>query len=131
MKISERTHPRQVGRVKRHVRIRKRVVGTAERPRMAVFRSHQHLYVQIIDDLKGHTLVGCSTLRLRSGATLRGPSDLKTGGNREAAKWLGQLVAQEAKKQGITQVVFDRGGYEYHGRVQVLADAARQGGLQF
>ncbi len=115
---------RAIGREHRHRRIRKKVAGWAERPRLDVYRSHKQLYVQIIDDIAGKTLLGRSTKDERL-------KHLKTGGNLEAAKQLGKLVAEEALKQGITRVVFDRGGYQYHGRVKALAEAAREGGLQF
>lgn len=106
-------------RQKRHLRIRKHVVGTSERPRLNVFRSNTGLYVQIIDDQAGHTLVSAST------------KELKLGKNLEAAESLGKLVAEKALKKGITKVVFDRGGYLYHGRIKALADAARAAGLEF
>ncbi len=114
-----------VARKKRHLRIRNRLQGTSERPRLVVFRSLKHMYAQIIDDTKGHTLVAASTLD----STLRG--DLPTLKKVEEAARVGQLVAERAKDAGITQVVFDRGGYLYHGRVQRLADAAREAGLTF
>ena len=110
-------------RVKRHERVRRHVTGTAERPRLNVFRSLNNIYAQIIDDTKGVTLVSASTL----------DKELKSnyGGNKEAAKAVGQLVAKRAKDAGITKVVYDRGGYLYHGRVKELADGAREGGLEF
>ena len=116
---------RTLGRVRRHRRIRKQVTGMPDRPRMCVFRSHKHLYVQLINDLENKTLFGCSTIvpQLRQ--------QLPRGGNVSAAEQLGRFVAAEAIKRGIQQVVFDRGGYRYHGRVKALAEAARQGGLQF
>lgn len=112
-------------RVKRHLRVRKKIQGTAERPRLNIFRSSKHMYAQIIDDVKGVTLVSASTLdkELRDQIT--------NGGNVEAAQKVGELVAKRAKEKGIDRVVFDRGGYLYHGRVQALADAAREGGLEF
>ena len=109
-------------RVKKHNRMRNRFAGTAERPRLAVFRSNNHMYAQIIDDTVGNTLVAASTLELK---------DLKNGGNKEAANEVGKLVAKKAAEKGITNVVFDRGGYVYHGRVASLADGAREGGLVF
>lgn len=114
---------REIGRHIRHRRLRKRVVGLPDRLRLSVFRSHKQLYVQLIDDVAGKTLLGWSTKdeRLKS---------LHHGGNLEAAKQLGQLIAADASKQGITRIVFDRGGYVYHGRVKALADAVRAGGLQ-
>ncbi len=111
-------------RQKRHRRVRKRVDGTVERPRLNVYRSTDHIYAQVIDDAQGHTLASASTLD----AGLR---DTKNGGNVEGAKAVGQMVAERAKAAGITKVVFDRGGYLYHGRVKALADAAREGGLEF
>ena len=112
-------------RRKRHKRLRYKVAGTAERPRLNVSRSLQHIYAQLIDDTTGHTLVTASTVD----AALR-PS-LKTGGNVDAAKQVGQLIAQRGLEKGVLAVVFDRGGYKYHGRVQALADGAREGGLKF
>jgi large subunit ribosomal protein L18 len=105
-----------------HKRIRSRVAGTQERPRLAVFRSLQHIYAQLIDDGPGHTLVAAGSTE----KDLRGK-----GGNVEGAKLIGRLVAERAKNKGITRVVFDRGGYLYHGRVKALADAAREAGLEF
>jgi large subunit ribosomal protein L18 len=114
---------REINRRTRHRRLRKKVAGMPERPRLAVFRSHNHLYVQLVDDVAGKTLCGWSTKDERLKA-------LKTGGNLEAAKQLGILVATDTVKRGVKQVVFDRGGYVYHGRVKALAEAARAGGLQ-
>jgi large subunit ribosomal protein L18 len=109
---------------RRHFRVRKRVNGSPERPRLAVFRSGQHIYAQVIDDVQQHTLVAASTLdkELKS---------LATGGNIDAATAVGKLVAERAKAQNISQVVFDRGGNLYHGRVKALAEAARAAGLDF
>jgi large subunit ribosomal protein L18 len=105
-----------------HKRIRARVAGTGERPRLAVFRSINHIYAQVIDDQQGHTLVAAASTE----------KDLKgKGGNLDGAKLIGKTVAQRAKEKGITKVVFDRGGYLYHGRVKALADAAREAGLEF
>ncbi|HKE21808.1 MAG TPA: 50S ribosomal protein L18 [Bryobacteraceae bacterium] len=105
-----------------HKRIRRKLSGTAERPRLAVFRSVAHIYAQVIDDGAGKTLVAASSV----------DKDGKTnGGNVAAAKAIGKLVAERAKKKGIKAVVFDRGGYQYHGRVKALADAAREAGLEF
>jgi large subunit ribosomal protein L18 len=112
-------------RQRRHRRVRKRVAGTRERPRLAVFRSLNHIYAQVIDDTAGTTLAAASTLD----APLR--TALKSGGDIEAAKAVGKLIAERAREKGVEKVVFDRGGYLYHGRVQHLADAAREGGLQF
>jgi large subunit ribosomal protein L18 len=105
-----------------HKRIRSRVAGTQERPRLAVFRSLNHIYAQVIDDGPGHTLAAAGSTE----KDLRGK-----GGNVEGAKLIGRLVAERAKNKGITRVVFDRGGYLYHGRVKALADAAREAGLEF
>ena len=116
---------RRKGREVRHLRVRQRVRGTAARPRLSVFRSLQHIYAQLIDDETGRTLVAVSSLSLELKA------GLKNGGNATAAKVVGELVAQKARAAGISQVVFDRGGYRYHGRVKTLAEAARAAGLQF
>jgi large subunit ribosomal protein L18 len=105
-----------------HKRIRNRLAGTQERPRLAVFRSLNHIYAQVIDDGPGHTLVAAGSTE----KDLRGK-----GGNVEGAKLIGRLVAERARNKGITRVVFDRGGYLYHGRVKALADAAREAGLEF
>jgi large subunit ribosomal protein L18 len=109
-------------RLRVHTRIRARVKGTPERPRLAVFRSLKHIYAQVIDDVKGHTLVAASSAEGKGN---------KDGGNLTGAKAIGQLVAERAKDKGIKAVVFDRGGYQYHGRVKALADAARVAGLEF
>ena len=109
-------------RLKRHVRVRGKISGTPERPRLNVFRSNANIYAQIIDDVNGVTLVSANTLEKEfEGAT----------GNAEAAKKVGLTIAERAKEKGITEVVFDRGGYVYHGRVAALAEGAREGGLQF
>ena len=111
-----------------HKRIRRKLSGTAARPRLAVFRSEAHIYAQVIDDVAGATVVSASTVD--KGA--KGAKDGKTkGGNVAAAKAIGKLVAERAKEKGIKGVVFDRGGYQYHGRVKALADAAREAGLEF
>jgi len=112
-------------RLRIHTRIRRKMTGTAERPRLAVFRSVAHIYAQVIDDAKGSTVVAASSLEKSNRDTL------KTGGNLEAAKVIGKAVAERAKEKGIRQVVFDRGGYQYHGRIKALADAAREAGLEF
>ncbi len=122
-KIRQTTAQKQVIRFKRKLRIRSRVEGTSERPRLSVFRSNKHFYVQLVDDLKGLTLVAAST----NEEELRE----KVGGTIEGAKTLGNLVAKRALAKNISQVVFDRSGYLYHGRVKALADAAREGGLKF
>ena len=116
---------KNVARVRKHTRVRKKVVGTAERPRLNVYRSLSNIYAQVIDDTAGKTLVSAST----------NDSDLKGkvafGGNKEAAKQIGAIIAKKALDSGIKQVVFDRGGYIYHGRVKELAEAAREAGLDF
>ncbi|WP_281884068.1 50S ribosomal protein L18 [Paenibacillus sp. YYML68] len=112
-------------RLKRHLRVRKKIQGTAERPRLNIFRSSKHMYAQLIDDVKGVTIASASTQ----------DKELKeavaNGGNIEAATKVGSLIAERAKSAGVQQVVFDRGGYLYHGRVKALADAAREAGLEF
>lgn len=113
-------------RKRRHARLRKRVFGTAERPRLAVYRSHQHIYAQIINDEQGHTLVAASTLE----PEVKGNGD-EYFGNADAARKIGERIAQKAREKGIETVVFDRGGNKYHGRVAALAEAAREAGLQF
>lgn len=110
-------------RLKRHRRVRAKVSGTAEKPRLNVFRSVKHIYVQLIDDDAGVTLLSASSVD----PSLREQS----GGNIEGAKAVGALIAARAKEKGISRVVFDRGGYKYHGRVKSLAEAAREGGLEF
>ena len=112
-------------RKKRHKRVRYKVSGTAERPRLNVSRSINHIYAQLIDDTAGHTLAAASTVE----ADMR--TSLKSGGNVEAAKTIGKLIAERGKAVGVASVVFDRGGYKYHGRIQALADGAREGGLEF
>jgi large subunit ribosomal protein L18 len=107
-----------------HERIRKKVLGTSERPRLNVYRSLNHIYVQVIDDLKGITLVAANSAEGKKEARTK-------GGNLAAAKNVGKAVAERAKAKGIDKVVFDRGGYIYHGRVKALADAAREAGLKF
>lgn len=120
-----KSNVKEVLREKRHKRIRYKVIGTASRPRLNVSRSNQHIYAQLIDDNAGHTLTAAST----ADPTLR--EALKTGGNVEAAAAVGKLIAQRALEKGVETIVFDRGGYKYHGRVQALADGAREGGLKF
>ena len=110
---------------KRHLKVRRRVTGTSERPRLSVYRSLMNIYAQIIDDTKGVTLVSAST---KDGG-LKG--DLTAGSNIEAAQAVGKAIAQKAIEKGIKQVVFDRGGHIYHGRIKALADAAREAGLEF
>ena len=111
-------------RLARHTRVRVHLSGTTERPRLAVFRSLSHIYAQVIDDTQGRTLAAASSLDapIKSG---------KSGNKSATAKQVGALVAQRAKEKGVASVVFDRGGYKYHGRVKVLAEAAREGGLNF
>ena len=109
-------------RIKRHMRIRNTISGTPERPRLNVFRSGKHIYAQIIDDINGVTLVSASTM----------DKDFDGyGGNKEAAKKIGKTIAERAAQKNITEVVFDRGGYVYHGRIKELAEGAREGGLKF
>ncbi|AEX85280.1 50S ribosomal protein L18 [Marinitoga sp. 1135] len=115
--------PRKKLRRKRHLRVRRKVFGTPERPRMVVFKSNKHIYVQIIDDTKGHTLAAASTLDKEL--------NLEKTWNIDAAKEVGKLVAKRAKEKGIAKVAFDRGGFKYHGKVKALADAAREAGLEF
>ena len=114
---------RAIVRKRVHSRIRKTLAGTPERPRLAVFRSVKHIYAQVIDDRAGRTLVSASSNEKNA--------TVKSGGNISAAKEIGKLVAERAKQNGVTKVVFDRGGYLYHGRVKALADAARAAGLEF
>jgi large subunit ribosomal protein L18 len=114
--------PRKQIRQRIHTRIRKRLTGTTERPRLAVYRSVSHIYAQVIDDSEGKTIASASTV----------DKNAKTnGGNVAAAKTIGKLVAERAKEKGVKSVVFDRGGYQYHGRIKALADAAREAGLEF
>jgi large subunit ribosomal protein L18 len=115
----------RAARVRRHERVRKRVQGTGERPRLTVFRSLSHVYAQVIDDVEGKTLIAASDVEkdLVKAADGKAKSDV--------AKLVGEKVAERAKKAGITQVVFDRGGYPFHGRIKALAEAARAGGLKF
>ncbi len=117
------TRRRPEARVRRHRRVRKRVQGTPQRPRLAVYRSNRHITAQVIDDLAGRTLAAASTVE----------ADLRRGptGNTEGAVAVGRLVAERAKAAGVTRVVFDRGGFLYHGQVAALADAAREAGLEF
>lgn len=114
---------RKASRERRHLRVRKKISGTPERPRLSVYRSEKNIYAQIIDDVNSVTLVSASSLDKAL--------DVKSGGNKEAAKMVGELVAKKALEKGISEVVFDRGGYVYHGRVQTLAEAAREAGLKF
>src|SRR5579862_8407035 len=121
-RVRPHTHATAAGRVRRHLRVRKKVTGSTSRPRLVVNRSARHMFAQIVDDTKGHTLAQASTLD----ATVKGVSGDKTA----KARKVGELLADRAKKAGITSVVFDRGGYRYHGRVAAVADGAREGGLE-
>lgn len=112
-------------RLQRHKRVRRKITGTTQRPRLCVFRSSNNIYAQIIDDANRVTLTAASSLD----AEVKGA--VNHGGNKEAAKMVGEMIAKRAIEKGITEVVFDRGGYLYHGRVQVLAEAAREAGLKF
>lgn len=114
---------RSEARTRRHIRVRKKVFGTAERPRLAVFRSEKNIYAQIIDDVAGNTIVAASSKDKDFSS--------KVGSNKEAARLVGSAIAKKAVEKGITEVVFDRGGYVYHGRIQELAEGAREAGLQF
>ena len=116
---------RQEIRAKKHMKIRNRFSGTAERPRLAVFRSNNHVYAQVIDDVAGKTIVPASTLEKDIKAELKNTDDI------EAATKIGDVVAKRALEKGIKAVVFDRGGYIYHGKVEALAEAARKAGLEF
>ncbi len=116
---------RHSARKRRHMRLRNKVFGTAERPRLSVYRSLNHMYAQIIDDTEGKTLVAASSLEPELNDKLSSTKD------KNAAKQVGLLLAQRAKEKGITQVVYDRGGNIYHGRIAALADGAREGGLEF
>ena len=116
---------RDRARIARHKRVRKKVFGSTEKPRLNVFRSLNHIYVQVIDDFSGRTIVAASS------ADKDFKGKITTGGNIEAAKTVGTLIAQKAAGKGIKKVIFDRGGYLYHGRIKALADAARKGGLEF
>ncbi|WP_026886667.1 50S ribosomal protein L18 [Clostridium beijerinckii] len=113
---------KKASRERRHLRVRKKVFGTAERPRLSVFKSEKNIYAQVIDDINGVTLVAASSLEKDFAAK---------GGNKEGAKLVGELIAKKAIEKGIDVVVFDRGGYIYHGRIQELAQAAREAGLKF
>ncbi|MBL8152832.1 MAG: 50S ribosomal protein L18 [Anaerolineae bacterium] len=119
------TEKKQASRERRHRRVRARVTGTGQRPRLNVFRSLSNIYAQVIDDVTGKTLVSASTIDREIAKQVEGKK------KSEAAKIVGQALAQRAKAAGITTVVFDRGGYQYHGRVAALAEGAREGGLEF
>ncbi|HXH22708.1 MAG TPA: 50S ribosomal protein L18 [Dehalococcoidia bacterium] len=115
----------RAARVRRHVRLRKKIMGTPERPRLAVFRSLSHIYAQVIDDRQGHTLAAASDLDKDVASLAKGKK------KSEVATLVGKAVAEKAQKKGVSQVVFDRGGYPFHGRVKALAEAAREAGLKF
>jgi large subunit ribosomal protein L18 len=121
--VRKRTSARAASRTRRHLRVRKKVQGTPQRPRLVVTRSTKHMFAQIIDDLAGHTLASASTLD----ATLRTAEGDKTA----KARKVGELLAERAREAGISAVVFDRAGHRYHGRIAALADGAREGGLEF
>ena len=123
--LSQHKHmsPRSAARLRRQVRVRKKVFGAPERPRLVVTRSARHIYAQVIDDTQGRTLASASTME----ATLRAA----TGDKSDKAKQVGSLIAERAKAMGVESVVFDRAGYKYHGRIAALADGAREGGLGF
>jgi len=123
--VSVRRLSREAHRERIHLRTRKRLVGTSEQPRLSVHRSSRHIRAQVIDDLKGSTIVSASSLDKEVRAKIKG------GGNVAASKVVGKIIAERAKAKGIENVVFDRGGYQYHGRVQALAEAAREAGLKF
>jgi len=123
--VSVRKLSREAHRERIHVRMRKAISGTSERPRLCVHRSTRHIRAQVIDDLAGRTLASASSLDKDVRAQIKG------GGNIAASKVVGKVVAERARAKGVEQVVFDRGGYQYHGRVQALAEAAREAGLKF
>jgi large subunit ribosomal protein L18 len=129
-----RTEKKEI-RSRIHERIRRKLRGTAERPRLAVFRSVAHIYAQVIDDSEGRTLVAASSVdkgaKDSAGKGAKRKISKTNGGNVAAAKAIGKLLAERAKEKGINKVVFDRGGYPYHGRIKALADAARAAGLEF
>jgi large subunit ribosomal protein L18 len=122
--VSYSTKDKQTARARRHFRVRKKVSGTAERPRLAVFRSNKHISAQVIDDRSGRTLAAASTVE-------RSVREAGATGNKAAATVVGRLLAERAKAAGVRTVVFDRGGFQYHGRVAAVADAAREAGLEF
>lgn len=122
-KIRNRTSVKQTVRFKHKSRIRAKIEGSIEKPRLCIFRSNQHLYVQLVDDLKGHTVAAASTSEEEAGK--------KGRGNLSGAKYVGQMIAKRALAKSVDKVVFDRGGYLYHGRVKAVADAAREAGLKF
>ena len=121
----DKNKKKRLARERRHRRVRVRVMGTQERPRLNIFRSMRHIYAQVIDDRAGHTLTSASTIEPEVQKEVKGKS------KSEQAAIVGKIVAERAVQAGIKEVVFDRGGYQYHGRVKVLAEAAREGGLEF
>lgn len=121
----DKAKERVEARKRRHMRVRSSVSGTPERPRLNVFRSDKHIYAQVIDDTQGHTLAAASTIDTELQGEVEGKSKI------ERAKLVGELVAKRAQEKGVKKVVFDRGGFQYHGRVKALADAAREAGLEF
>lgn len=121
----KKTATMRAARIRRHARVRKRVKGTAERPRLSVFRSLSHIYAQVIDDVSGETLAAASDVEADLKAKVNGKK------KQEVATMVGTLVAERAREKGVSRVVFDRGGFEFHGRVKALAEAARDGGLEF
>jgi large subunit ribosomal protein L18 len=121
----DKNKKKRLARERRHRRVRVRVMGTQERPRLNIFRSMRHIYAQVIDDRAGHTLTSASTVEPEVQKEVKGKS------KSEQAAIVGKIVAERAVQAGIKEVVFDRGGYQYHGRVKVLAEAAREGGLEF
>lgn len=125
--MADRAKEKREARLSRHLRIRKKVKGTPERPRLVVYRSLEDIYAQVIDDTIGHTLVSASTIDSEVRKMLAGANKKKT----EEAQIVGRVVAERAKNAGIRKVVFDRGGRKYHGRIKALADAAREAGLEF
>ncbi|CAN4095011.1 unnamed protein product [Withania somnifera] len=125
--VEAKAKTRREDKTARHIRIRKKVEGTPERPRLCVFRSNKHIYVQVIDDSKMHTLASASTMQ----KPISEEFDFSAGPTTEVAKKVGEVIAKTCLEKGITKVAFDRGGYPYHGRIEALADAAREHGLQF
>jgi large subunit ribosomal protein L18 len=121
----KKTATTRAARIRRHIRVRKRVSGTGDKPRLVVYRSLSHIYAQVIDDVKRQTITAASDLE----ATLKAQVDGKK--KADVATLIGNLVAERAKEKGVTKVVFDRGGYPFHGRIKALAEAARAGGLEF
>ncbi|KAH9317969.1 hypothetical protein KI387_019738, partial [Taxus chinensis] len=127
IEATQKERTRREERITRHIRIRKKLKGTTERPRLAVFRSGKHMYCQVIDDTKMHTLASASTIQKPLSEEL----GLSSGPTIEAAKKIGETIAKTCLEKGITKVAFDRGGFMYHGRIKALADAAREHGLDF